>query len=196
MITIGLTGGMGSGKSFIAEIFTHLNIPVFNADKEAKSLYNQEVIRHQMSNYFGGQMYDETGINTALLAKEIFNNPEKLQFVTGIIHPALAQRFFEWTDRMAAYSYVIKEAAILFETGSYRELDLTILVTSPEQLRIQRIKKRDGLSDEEIHQRLKQQWPDEQKVSLADFVIHNNEQDMLLPQVLAIHQQIIEKAHG
>ncbi len=196
MIKVGLTGGIGSGKSFIAHLFSQLDVPVFHADNEAKSLYNQPDIRKKISALFGEDIYFNDQIQSASLAATIFNDPAKLAEVNRIIHPAVQTRFTEWCDTMSDAAYVIHEAAILCETGLITKFDLKILVSAPEELRRQRVMSRPGMTEEEVSKRMSQQWPDERKRKLVDVEINNDQNQLLLPQIIHIHKEIIQQTHG
>ena len=196
MMKIGLTGGMGSGKSAVAKIFEALNIPVFYADDESKQiLETNSGVKEKLSNHFGAELFENGELNRPFLAAQIFNNQEALAFVNSVMHPAVAERFLEWSTEQQAL-YCLKEAAILFETGSYKELDKTILVVADKNLRVERVRKRNGWSREEVLARMKNQWEDREKEPLADFVIYNNKKEMLTPQILKIHEDLIRAANA
>ena len=195
MIAVGLTGGIGSGKSTVARMFEKLGIPVFYADKESKEiLTTNQQIKEKLSALFGEELYKGEKLNRAFLAAQIFRDKDALQKVNNIVHPAVAERFLAWSKEQNA-PYVLQEAAILFETGGYKRFDKNILVTAPKQLRISRIKQRDNVSEEEINQRMQNQWEESHKLPLADFVILNDESEMLLPQILRIHEDLLKIAN-
>ena len=192
MIKVGLTGGIGSGKTFLANIFSHLGIPVYYADNRAKLLYttNQE-LKSAMIAEFGNQVYLPTNkINKNFLRKIIFSNPESKEKINKIVHPFVTTDFEKWCHQQKNAPYVLKESALLFETGLFRLLNKTILVTSSEELKIKRIKSRDNLSDNEIQKQIAAQLPDTEKEKFANYIIINDEKKLLLPQVLTIHQQL------
>ncbi len=192
MQTVGLTGGIGSGKSLVAQIFSHLGISVFNADAEAGKILDEDVqVRLQLSEWFGQDTYKDGRPDRMKLAGIIFSDPEKLTRMNGLIHPRVMDRFVNWCRENLNKPYVIQEAAILFESGFYRHMDTTILVTAPEKIRIARVKQRDKTGEESIRQRMQNQWTDEQKSPLAGYVIQNDGESPLLPQVLAIHNTLI-----
>jgi dephospho-CoA kinase len=196
MMKVGITGGMGSGKSYAAKIFEALSIPVFYADEESKSLLNtHQKVKQNLSSRFGMELYKNNVLDRDFLAKQIFNNPKELAFVNSVVHPAVAERFLEWSAEQNA-PYCLKEAAILFETGSYKELDKTILVVADKDLRVDRVMKRNDWSRQEVLARMKNQWTDSEKIPLADFVIYNNEKEMLTPQILKIHEDLIRAANA
>lgn len=193
MKNIGLTGGIGSGKSYIAKVFEALDIPVFYADNEAKKILNEPQIIINVSEVLQTNIIDPaTGLaNRKKIASIVFNDPEKLKLLNQIIHPAVEQNFIIWCANHAQKKYVIKEAAILFESGSYKKLDGVICVVSPLELRLKRLAVRDNESEAEILKRINNQWSDEQRVALSNWVIHNDEQSPVLSQVLLVHQKII-----
>jgi dephospho-CoA kinase len=190
---IGLTGGIGSGKSYIAKVFEALDIPVFYADNEAKKILNEPQIIINVSEVLQTNIIDPaTGLaNRKKIASIVFNDPEKLKLLNQIIHPAVEQNFIIWCANHAQKKYVIKEAAILFESGSYKKLDGVICVVSPLELRLKRLAVRDNESEAEILKRINNQWSDEQRIALSNWVIHNDEQSPVLSQVLLVHQKII-----
>jgi dephospho-CoA kinase len=190
---IGLTGGIGSGKSYIAKVFEALDIPVFYADNEAKKILNEPQIIINVSEVLQTNIIDPaTGLaNRKKIASIVFNDPEKLKLLNQIIHPAVEQNFIIWCVNHAQKKYVIKEAAILFESGSYKKLDGVICVVSPLELRLKRLAVRDNESEAEILKRINNQWSDEQRIALSNWVIHNDEQSPVLSQVLLVHQKII-----
>jgi dephospho-CoA kinase len=190
---IGLTGGIGSGKSYIAKVFEALDIPVFYADNEAKKILNEPQIIINVSEVLQTNIIDTaTGLaNRKKIASIVFNDPEKLKLLNQIIHPAVEQNFIIWCANHAQKKYVIKEAAILFESGSYKKLDGVICVVSPLELRLKRLAVRDNESEAEILKRINNQWSDEQRIALSNWVIHNDERSPVLSQVLLVHQKII-----
>ena len=183
-ITIGITGGIGSGKSMICRLIDTMGYPVFYSDTEAKRLLIEDSqLRDKVIQIFGEKAYDNTTLNRSFIAQQIFTNPAKKELLEGAVHPSVRKAFKQWSQTQAT-EFVFNEAAILFETGSYKNFHHTLLVCSPIELRIERIKKRDGISEEEIRHRINNQWSDEQKMKLADFVIQNNEKQLLIPQVI------------
>lgn len=197
MIRVGITGNMGSGKSLVCSIFEKLGISVFQADKVAAALYNKAEVRIKLERQFGNGFFDEKGmLNKVKLAEKIFSDQEALRFVEELIHPLVRQSFSEWTEALSNNPYVLYEAAILIETGHYKLMDKLIYVAANEQLRFERIRERDSFSPNEIRNRMSKQWPDEQKIHLADFVINNNQELLLIPQVLDIHQNLIKSNTG
>ncbi|WP_347374391.1 dephospho-CoA kinase [Aequorivita sp. Q41] len=173
MKIIGLTGGIGSGKTTVAKMFSRLGVPVYIADDEAKKLMaTSKVIRKELIALLGEEAYMENSVNRKFIASKIFKDKVLLEAVNAIIHPKVAAHFKEWTTKQKS-NYVIKEAAILFENGSYKNCDLVILVTAPEDIRVARVMARDKTSAKEIETRMNNQWSDEKKRQLADLVIEN-----------------------
>ena len=170
---IGLTGGIGSGKSRVVALFSTLGVPCYIADFEAKRLMNnQPEVKAAIVDLFGEQAYVEGDLNRSYLSQIVFAKPEKLKALNAIVHPAVAKDFFAWVEQQKA-SFVIKEVAILFETGGYKNVDKTVLITAPETIRIERVMLRDGVTAEEVKARMRNQWTDAQRKPLADFVIEN-----------------------
>ena len=190
MLTVGITGGIGSGKTTVCKVFRILGIPVFQADDVARKLQNEDPeIKRKLIEYFGPDIYTETAsLNRKKLANIIFNNPADLERVNHLIHPAVHREFESWKEKMTGYAYVLYEAAILFETGSAAKFDYTILVLTDENERLQRVMKRDKLVSDAILQRMRNQMPDSEKIRLADFVIENNDNQIIIPQILKLDQ--------
>ena len=190
MIKVGVTGGIGSGKSFVCAVFKHFGIPVYDSDSRAKSLMNErKELKQALIGYFGNEVYVEGSLNRLFLAQKIFNNKPALDFVNSIIHPAVRNDFLQWAERQEA-PYVIEEAALLFESKAYKLLDVVITVTCPEEMRIQRVIERDKTTRENVLQRIKNQLPESEKISKSDFVIINDDQHSLIEQVNNIHNKI------
>ena len=195
MLKIGITGGIGSGKSTVCRVFSALGIPVFEADKIAKDLMNtNEEIRKKLLNLFGESVYLPDGVvDRKYLAGIVFNDPSLLKQLNSIVHPVVRQTFFDWCDKQKS-PYIIHEAAILFESGFYKMMDKTITVVTNENERIQRVVKRDGLTLELVKERIRNQWSDEERIKLADFVIGNNDNELIVPQIIEIDKNI--RANG
>lgn len=183
-ITIGITGGIGSGKSIVCRIIGIMGYPVFNSDNEAKKILSQdpEVI-DQIKSVFGDKAYVKGKPNRQYIASKIFNDNQLLNFINDVVHPKVKSAYEKWTNSQKS-RLVFNEAAILFETGSYQRYSYNILITSPLELRIQRIIKRDSISRKDVEERIKKQWPDEQKIPLADFLIRNDEVNLVIPQII------------
>ncbi len=193
MIKVGITGGIGSGKTIVCEIFSHLGIPVYEADKKAKSIIITPKVKNEIIQHFGNEAYQADKLNRDYIAKIIFDDFSKRELLNSIIHPAVASDFKTWCSENQQAPYLIKEAALFFETGSYLEMEKMILITADHQLKIDRIKKRDPFrSEEEIHNIMASQLPDEEKIRQADYVISNNENELLLPQINRIQSEILK----
>ncbi len=192
MLTVGITGGIGSGKSTICRIFEVMEVPVFNADAEARRIQNEDPnIRSSMISLFGNEVYNDDGLNRKLVAELVFNNKLLLDQLNKIIHPATLVAFEKWKQDYSSNHYVIKEAAILFESKSNIGLDKIIVVSAAEELRIERIVKRDNISREQIISRMNNQLAEEERIAKADFVIVNDEKSAIIPQVLAVHEKLL-----
>ncbi len=194
MIQIGLTGGIGSGKTTVARMFEDLGVAVYNSDKEAKRLMNEDPgIRTAIKTLFGERAYQNNALNRKLLAEKAFTNKELLLALNKIVHPAVRKDFKTWVEQQEGH-YVIQEAAILFENGGYKEFDKMILVTAPKKVRIARIKKRDNITEKAILERMQHQWPAKKKKELAQYVIKNKNLEDTRNQVRKIHNQILQKS--
>lgn len=192
MKSIGITGGIGTGKSIVCKVFQALNIPIYNADNAAKRLMLMDTdLRKSLQQNFGKEIFPEYGdFNTKQLAALVFNNEEKLNLLNSIVHPVVKSDFTNWMQKQNA-PYCIREAAILFESGSNVGLDKTILVDAPLSLRIDRVIKRDNRTADQIKSIINKQWPSEKLRSMVDYVIENDDQQPVIPQVLSIHHKII-----
>ncbi len=192
MLFIGLTGGIGSGKTTVGRLFTELGVPVYNSDREAKLLMEESgTVREAIKALLGEQAYEENKPNRPLIASRVFGNHDLLEKLNGIIHPAVRADFDSWAGRQR-FPYVIQEAAILFENGSYTKFDKVILVCAPREVRIKRIEERDGSSRAEIEARMAHQWDDDRKRFLADFVIDNLDLEITRQEVLKIHGYLMQ----
>jgi dephospho-CoA kinase len=187
---IGLTGGIGSGKSVVAKIFSTLGIPVFNADEAAKQIMQTSPeIKAKLIEQFGSSIYDASGLQKEKLAAIVFNDPFQLQLLNAIVHPVTIQAAKDWAANQTS-PYVIKEAALIFESAAADGLFKVIGVTAPLSLRIQRVMQRDGVSKEQVEARMQHQISDTIKMRLCDYVIDNNNQQMVIPQVLELDKAI------
>jgi dephospho-CoA kinase len=192
MQRIGLTGGIGSGKSTVAKIFETLGIPVYYADDASKMMMNEnEELKAQVIKLFGEQSYTEGKLNRSYISSIVFSNPEKLALLNSVVHPATIKDAEDWMKKQQA-PYAIKEAALIFESGSQENLDRVIGVYAPAALRIQRVMQRDKASREEIISRMNKQIDEEIKMRLCDCVIVNDEQQLLIPQVMKIHNELLQ----
>ncbi len=194
MKVIGITGGIGSGKTTTCQIFEHLGVPVYYADVRAKELMAFEgPLKTKIIQAFGEEAYSGGRLDRAYLAKEVFNSKEQLSVLNGLVHPAVADDFDDWLEEHKNADYVLKEAAILFESGAYQAVDFTVLVIAPEDVRIQRVVQRDGSTPEQVLQRIKNQWTQERKAKLADHIVNNDGSELLIPQVLELHRKFSKK---
>lgn len=191
MLTVGITGGIGSGKSTVCKIFETLGVPIYYADTRAKFLMEHDPrLIAALKKEFGKDVFMESGqLDRGKLASIVFRDSEKIAILNGLVHPAVAEDSANWVQSQSS-AYTIKEAALLFESGSYKQLDLIISVTAPLELRISRVMSRDRASREEVLNRINNQWPQEKKDELANFIIINDGQHPLVPQVLKVHKQL------
>jgi dephospho-CoA kinase len=194
MLKVGITGGIGSGKSTVARIFGVLGIPVYDADAAAKLIMNRdEGLKAQLATHFGTDLYVSGQLDRALLASRVFANPDKLALLNSLVHPVTIADAARWMLEQQG-SYALKEAALIFESGSQQDLDYVIGVYAPEALRIRRAMQRDGVTREQVKARMRQQIPDSIKMRLCDWVIVNDEQQAVIPQVLHIHHTLCTTA--
>ena len=192
MKCVGLTGGIGSGKSTVGKIFSTLGVPVYNADLEARWLSdNDPVIIDGLVALFGEDIYRAGMLQRPVLAEYVFNDADLLQKVNEIIHPVVEKHFLEWASQFGPLPYVVKEAAILVENGGWQRVDHLILVVAPEELRIQRVQRRDGASYDQVQARIRNQMADSEKLKYANSVINCDEHHLVIPQVINIHQKLI-----
>ncbi len=190
MKIVGLTGGMGSGKTTIAHMFKKLGVAVYIADSEAKKLIqNSPEIHMKLIALLGEKVYENGILNKRFMAEKIFNNPDLLESVNAIVHPKVKEHFSQWANRQKG-NYVIKEAAILFENGGYRDCDSVILVTAPKKIRIQRILNRENITIDAIEARMKNQWSDTKKKKMADIVLENISLESTHLKVEKIHKKL------
>ncbi|GIQ59901.1 dephospho-CoA kinase [Flavobacterium collinsii] len=183
---IGLTGGIGSGKTTIANYFAEMGVPSYIADDEARKVMQSESILQQIRTAFGDSFFENNVLNRAKLAEIVFNDAEKLAALNAIVHPAVKEDFELWLLKNEKYQYVIYEAAILFESGRYKDCDVIVTVTAPEELRIERVIKRDKTTREQVLSRMKMQWNDEKRISLSNFVINNSNLKIAKEEVVKI----------
>ena len=189
---VGLTGGIGSGKSTVARLFSELGIPVYEADRMAKHLMqSSKKVRHAVVELIGKEAYNAKKLNRSFIAKKVFNDPELLENLNNIVHPAVKGHFLKWTKKQDA-PYVIQENAIIFENGSQDFYDKIILVTAPIELRITRLLARDKTSKENILARMNNQWSDTEKIPLADYVIENINLEKTKAMVEELHLLMLQ----
>ena len=183
MIRVGLTGGIGSGKSVVTSLLALYGMPIYIADAESKRLLKfSPLLREQLTALLGRSVYDDKGLNHRLMASLIFNDAKLLEQVNAVIHPAVACHFSSWAKRQTT-TCVVLESAILFESNFNHLVDVCLLVYAPRELRIKRVMARDGLTEKEIWQRMQHQIPDEEKMKRADYVIYNDDKQPLIPQI-------------
>jgi dephospho-CoA kinase len=193
MFKVGVTGGIGSGKSVVCSIFRNLEIPVYDADREAKRIIAEDPgVRRELVHRFGEQVFRDSKLDRRYLAERIFSDPDARLFVNGVVHPRVWEDFREWLGRQEG-PYVIEEAALLFESGAWKEMDFNILVTAGEEIRTGRIMKRDGLKREDVLARMASQIDPAEAVKMTDFRIGNDGKEFLIPQVLAADHLIRQR---
>lgn len=191
MLKVGITGGIGSGKSTVAKVFEVLGIPVYYADDAAKRLMNEdEELKQKIKLQFGDSVYTNERLNKKELANIVFNAPEKLEILNSLVHPATLKDAEKWMQKNTD-PYGIKEAALIFESGAQQNLDYVIGVTAPAPLRILRTMQRDGVTREEVIARMDKQMDETIKMKLCDFIITNDEQEMLMPRILELHNKLL-----
>jgi dephospho-CoA kinase len=191
-LKVGITGGIGSGKTTVCKIFESLGIPVYYADNEAKRLIEEHP--RLVSGYkklFGDEVYRNGKLNKQLVAKVIFEDNKLLNKVNALVHPVVREDFIGWVNKQRA-PYVLEEAAVLLESGGHHFLDKVILVTAPETVRIARVIKRDGVASEEVLKRIRNQWPDEKRHRFCDYEILADEKHLVVPQILKIHSELLK----
>ncbi|NPD44335.1 MULTISPECIES: dephospho-CoA kinase [unclassified Lentimicrobium] len=188
MIKVGLTGNIGSGKTWVCQIFSALNVPIYYADLEARNILNSSETIEKIAEIFGSIVLSSTKqIDRKKLASIVFNNAKELEKLNHLIHPQLRDHFQLWAQQQKS-KYVIQEAAILFENGFDHLMDKTITIASPKDIRLKRVMQRDDANEEDVLARMNNQWSDERKENAADYIIYNDGSQMLVPQVLKIHQ--------
>jgi len=192
MIKVGLTGNIGSGKSTIAMVFESFGVPVFHADDESKKFLSEPTVVEELANVFGHQILDGQSINRKKLASIVFNDRKELESLNSIIHPRVRQALMNWIESKQDCKYIVQEAAILFESGFYKFFDKNIVVSCPEEIAVKRVMDRDGASEKDIKARIQNQWLEKDKIPLADFIIVNDGNQMILPQILDIHKSLIK----
>jgi dephospho-CoA kinase len=195
-VLVGITGGIGSGKSTVCKVFQTLGVPVYDADSRAKYLMTTDgILMSQISKEFGDLSYDNLGqLNRSYLAANVFGSPAKLEKLNSLVHPRVGADFKQWAEQHSDEPYLLKEAALLYEAGSHESLDMVIVVFSPEELRLKRILVRDKhRSADQIKDIMSRQWSDEKKLQLADHVIYNDEHQLIIPQVLALHDELFKR---
>jgi dephospho-CoA kinase len=197
MLKIGLTGNIGSGKTTVSKVFELLGIPVFYADDAAKEvMIKDELLIEGIRSAFGALSYfDDGSLNRKHIANIVFNDNEQLAKLNALVHPATFRAFDEWLKTLKKVPYVLKEAALLFESDSYQMCDRSIMVSAPLETRIKRVMQRDGLTRQEVESRNSKQFPEEKKMELADYIIKNDDIRLVIPQVLELHNKISSLVH-
>lgn len=193
MLKIGLTGGLGSGKSTVASIFELMGVPVYYADTAARRLMEEDAsLRASLVAHFGAECFLNGKLNRPYLAGLVFNQPEELARLNALVHPVTIADAASWMEqqRQAGYPYAIKEAALIFESDAHRSLDKIIGVSSPLALRIERVMERDSLSEEQVMERMRNQMDEEEKMKKCDWVLTNDEKKLLIPQVAELHEKL------
>lgn len=191
-LQIGITGGIGSGKTLVSKIFACLGIPVYDADSHAKELMTTDgILVSQIKKEFGDLSYLSDGtLNRKYLSEVVFNKQERLDVLNKLVHPRVGENYTQWVKRHNNKAYVLKEAALLFETGSYQALDKIIVVHAPEEVRIKRVIHRDGRAEQQVREIIRKQMSEEEKLKRADFIIYNDESSLIIPQVLSLHNRL------
>jgi dephospho-CoA kinase len=191
-IKVGITGGIGSGKSIICKILSQLEVPVYDADRSARLLMNANLpLITAIKDEFGDDSYTNGLLNRDYMARQVFGNKVKLNKLNQLVHPAVGKDFNQWVLRQTKATYIVKEAALLYESNTFKQLDKMIVVTAPKEIRIARIMRRDPFrSKDEIHAIMNKQWSDEQKLSMGGIELRNDESSALLSQVLNLHDQL------
>jgi len=194
-LKVGITGGIGSGKSTVCKVFELLGIPVYYADTEAKLMYtNNSNLKSQIIEQFGDKMYPNGIFDRKVLAQIVFNHPDKLLQLNQIIHPLVAKHYEEWVSVQEA-PYTLKEAALLIESNSYLALDFVLMVSSPDDLRIQRVMQRDQVSRMEVEKRMASQLPQHEVRKHCNRELMNDEKQLLIPQIINLHEQLLKHAN-
>jgi len=189
---VGITGGIGSGKTLVCKIFETLGVAVYYADEAARRMMSEdEIIIEKLKRILGENAYEGNQLNRGYIASVIFNNSEILREINQIVHPAVQEDFRKWTGQVTGSPYVIEEAAILYESGASAYLDTIVLVYASEKTRLQRVMERDGVGEDLIRERMRNQISEEEKKRLADHVIMNDNNILLLPQVVKLHQEFL-----
>jgi dephospho-CoA kinase len=195
MLKIGITGGIGTGKSLVCRLFALLNIPVYDSDLRAKEVMHNPELKKELIAAFGPETFDAAGLNRTRLAGIVFNNPEKLALLNSLVHPRVKQDFIDWYEAQQNVPYVLKEAALMFETEAYRQVDKMITVFAPLDIRMKRLHLRDThRTKTDLEAIIAKQLPEEEKLRRADYVIYNDDTQLVIPQVVALHGQLLNLA--
>ncbi len=194
MIKVGITGGIGSGKSTVCNVFALLGIPVYSSDAAARTVLEEENVIRQIAAMAGDVLTEDQQIDRKKLADIVFKDKQKLEQLNGIVHPAVARHFENWCAKHKNAPYILKESAILFESGANEQVEKIITVTAPKALKIQRAAQRDDISEKQVEERMNNQLSDEEKTKRSDYILLNDEQQLIIPQVLSIHAQLLNLA--
>ncbi len=194
MLKVGLTGGIGSGKTLVCSVLEKLGVAVYYADSEARRLMNSDPeLVLQISGLFGNKAYEGGNLNREFLAQRVFKDKVLLTRLNELVHPAVRMDFSRWANEQKPAFYVVEEAAILFESGSDRNMDLTVGVFAEKELRVQRVMQRDGIAREQVRMRMNSQMNEKEKMERADMVIYNDGKLMILPQIINMHNAILKR---
>ncbi len=194
MMHIGLTGGMGSGKSLVCTVLGRMGVPVYYADQRAGFLQDHDPgLRKDIAALLGPEVYDGSRLNRRRVAALVFSNPDLLARLNALVHPLVRSDYLEWREACSGVAYTVEEAAILFESGAADLMDKTVVVTAPEELRVQRVMRRDGLGEEEVRLRMARQMTEQRRIELADELIVNDGQQLLLPRIVKLHEQFMRQ---
>ena len=195
MLKVGITGGIGSGKSTICRILENLGVPIFNSDKVGRQILDEDYqAKKEVVRVFDADMYKSNGeLDRERMASVVFNDPRALNRLNAIVYPRVKEAFEQWCQENQDATYVVKEAAVLFESGSYHDLDKVVTVFAPQEDRIKRVMKRDNVGVEKVRKRMTFQYTDEERNELADFILMNEEGVDLLPQVMELHEILLNE---
>ena len=194
MYQLGITGGIGSGKTLVCRVFESLGIPVYYADVEAKRLMNSHsVLKESIHGLLGREAYRNGDLDRRYVGSRVFGDRDLLEKLNRLVHPVVREDYRSWVSGKSGVPYVVEEAAILIESGASRFLDMTVLVYAPLELRIRRVMQRDGMEKAEVERRMMHQMDEEEKLVLADEVIVNDDREMLLPQIISLHHKLINR---
>jgi len=195
MLKVGITGGIGSGKTTICRILENLGVPIFNSDQEGRVILDKdEAVKKEVMQIFDRDMYNSKGkLDRERMASVVFNDPRALNRLNAIVHPRVKEAFAEWCAEREDSTYVVKEAAVLFESGNYHDLDKVVTVFAPQEDRIKRVMKRDDVGEEKVRKRMTFQYTDEERNDLADFILLNEDGVDLLPQVMELHEILLNE---
>ncbi|MBO0324211.1 dephospho-CoA kinase [Muricauda sp. CAU 1633] len=191
MKIVGLTGGIGSGKSTVAKMFRELGVPVYDSDEEAKKLMvSSTEVKEAIIELLGKKAYSDAVLDRTFIAKKVFKDPELLQQLNAIVHPAVREHFLEWAQKKVV-PYVIQETALIFENGVQDKYDYTILVTAPKEIRLQRVMDRDGVDEQQVVERMQNQMEDNKKIQLANFCIENVDLETTKQKIKDLHTELV-----